>query len=65
MSGNVWEWVDSWYDLNDMKYRVLRGGGWGSSDNSLRAADRDYDVRPDFANYFIGFRCALSLDSDS
>ena len=25
MTGNVWEWVDSWYDENE-RYRVLRGG---------------------------------------
>ena len=27
MSGNVWEWTSSWYDV-DQVYRAVRGGSW-------------------------------------
>ncbi len=27
MSGNVWEWMCSWYD-EDSRTRVVRGGSW-------------------------------------
>jgi formylglycine-generating enzyme required for sulfatase activity len=56
MSGNVWEWTDSWWN-SSQKYRVLRGGSWGGNANYLRAAYR-YGGAPDFRLRVIGFRCA-------
>lgn len=56
MSGNVWEWTDSWYDRNK-KSRVVRGGSWYDLYGSiLRSAFRNYRF-PEFRNYFVGFRC--------
>jgi formylglycine-generating enzyme required for sulfatase activity len=68
MAGNVWEWVDGWYDaypgnsLYDSdfgtKYRVLRGGSWNGS---IYYARSTYRLNSDAINTYIniGFRCAM------
>jgi formylglycine-generating enzyme required for sulfatase activity len=43
--------------------RVLRGGSWGSTPRYCRPAFRSNDG-PDYRGNFIGFRLALSLQSD-
>lgn len=58
MAGNVWEWVDSWYDKEE-KYRVLRGSCWGDDQEFVCASTRRRGV-PAARNFFIGFRVALS-----
>jgi formylglycine-generating enzyme required for sulfatase activity len=72
MSGNVWEWTQDCGNSNyngaprdgsdwqggDCSRRVLRGGSWGSGDDSLRAAYRDRSGADDRDNYF-GFRLVL------
>lgn len=62
--GNVWEWVDAWYnpygtaaEALEKRYRILRGGAWNSDDAHLTATYR-LAYRPDFAFAANGgFRC--------
>lgn len=71
MAGNVWEWVDSWYqaypgsdyqsEAFGRKNRVIRGGGGGIGHYAIsqvfRAAARHY-AEPGMTSADVGFRCA-------
>jgi formylglycine-generating enzyme required for sulfatase activity len=69
MGGNLWEWVNDRYgayssgaQTNPLgpvfgTNRVLRGGSWGGSTDSVRSSYR-YDSTPGFTSSAIGFRVA-------
>jgi formylglycine-generating enzyme required for sulfatase activity len=75
MSGNVWEWVNDWFDDDYYSvspasnplgpqtgtWRVRRGGDFLIPDGGydIRSARRHFDG-PDFSEIYIGVRCVRS-----
>ncbi|VAX25530.1 hypothetical protein MNBD_NITROSPINAE02-1202 [hydrothermal vent metagenome] len=60
MGGNVWEWVDGWYD-EEKGLRILKGGSWLTPKASVRSATRLVDTGKGVYNDY-GFRCAYDVN---
>ncbi|MBN1487833.1 MAG: SUMF1/EgtB/PvdO family nonheme iron enzyme [Anaerolineae bacterium] len=60
MAGNVWEWVDDWANA-DQENKIIRGGAWNAV-NKWAQTFAHNEVRPNYAQDSLGFRCARSGD---
>jgi formylglycine-generating enzyme required for sulfatase activity len=58
MSGNVWEWTNSWYD-EEHRYRVVRGGSWMGYQWFARGSFSNWST-PLMFNDDLGFRVVIA-----
>jgi formylglycine-generating enzyme required for sulfatase activity len=68
LKGNVWKWLEDWYDQNltggidpiggpeSSRYRVIRGGSWGNAEVQGYHSGYRFYVDPSVFNISLGFR---------
>jgi formylglycine-generating enzyme required for sulfatase activity len=65
MSGNVWEWTDSWFAMlpaepTEGARKIFKGGSWSRRwPKWLRVKNRSH-WQPEKSNSWLGFRCVQS-----
>ena len=65
LAGNVWEWIDSWFVVDQtLRLRVLKGGSWMNDRDSARCVAL-FGLDPDISLGIIGFRLVSPIRSDS
>ncbi|MCZ6635072.1 MAG: SUMF1/EgtB/PvdO family nonheme iron enzyme [bacterium] len=60
MVGNVWEWVDGWYD-SAKTLRLLHGGSWADGKETARCAGETW-AKPGTRRIDAGFRCVVDRE---
>jgi formylglycine-generating enzyme required for sulfatase activity len=60
LAGNVWEWVESWYDAAQ-EDRLMRGCSWRLSDEPRLLASNRSRAEPSNRKPDHGFRCVIDL----
>lgn len=58
MSGNVWEWTATWYDIAKTE-KVVRGGSYKEGRKACTCYYRE-EIDPRYFKPDLGFRCARS-----
>ena len=75
MAGNVWEWIQDWYDSDyyeespkknptgpdDGKKRVIRSGSWLYDPGTTSRSANRLSHNPVYTLRSIGFRCAMDI----